>query len=959
MPRPHAPQVSRALRGGLAIALSTAVALASIAVSGPPARASAPITVAHVSSTGIDGDNDCSSAASPCATVSHALTKTGSGATIWVSGVVHDHIQIPGSTATTTIIGVADSNATLDGQHLDRVIDTDAPLVLENITIRHGRILSGQWGGMGAGVRSTRGSLTLRRATVTGNHAAYGAGVFKSEPGSLTVVDSVVSHNTATVHAAGVWTRVPTTITRSVIDGNESDGDAGGVSAGDSLLTVVDSTLTGNRAARGGALSGVNMVVAGSTFNGNWATFGSALNMQTGSAKVFSSTIAGNTGGRAVSTGFGEVAYAGTILARNSGGGCESNNPGSLISLGHNLGDDATCDLSGPGDQASTPAQLGPLADNGGQLLTMRPATTSPAVDRIPVGTVVEGHSLCERVDQRGMAGPVAGATKCAVGAVEPVDFAFREQEPLRITSAGGAFNVPVPLTTAGGTGRGNVTFTAVDGTASGCRILPTLPPSLVSDDLGTCEVTAVKASHGGYRSVTSPRATLTQTTGVQAPLRVTSTSGPAGFALALSSEGGSGSGAVSYAVTNGTATGCRVSAASLLAESEGTCLVTAHRAGDSRYQAAQSPATAVTLVKRDQEPLALTSLAAVYGQPLALTTIGGSGTGAMTYYARRPLGDGLYQIGTCVIEDGKYLVAHHAGICEVTATKSADAEHRAVSSPPTDVMVAHAPQAPLTVSFVEVGWDWAAISSGGSGMGRVHLTVVDGTARGCGTYDRGDGHQRMTSETPGTCIVTATKDGDFGYLPTTSEPVTFRMPKFHQDEVFLASVRGVAGTPLTLEASGGSGTGAYSFLVFATGATMCRISGSAPAVLHASAAGTCRVVATRAGDDDYHQRESSITDIVIAEAPRPGKVGKIKVSGSPKASTRTITWTGPRTGGTVTSYQVLITKGRKRLVSKVVSAPRLAVKRKRLATGRLTVTVTARNDTGSGAKVTRKFTVR
>ena len=79
-----------------------------------------------------------------------------------------------------------------------------------------------------------------------------------------------------------------------------------------------------------------------------------------------------------------------------------------------------------------------------------------------------------------------------------------------------------------------------------------------------------------------------------QAPLRITTLSGTVGTALTLVTSGGSGSGAVSFAVTNGTATGCRITGSSLTATGAGKCLVTATKAADSTYLVASSSATTV-----------------------------------------------------------------------------------------------------------------------------------------------------------------------------------------------------------------------------------------------------------------------------------------------------------------------------------------------------------------------------
>ena len=81
-----------------------------------------------------------------------------------------------------------------------------------------------------------------------------------------------------------------------------------------------------------------------------------------------------------------------------------------------------------------------------------------------------------------------------------------------------------------------------------------------------------------------------------QAPLTLTSTNGVSGTPLPLTFSGGSGTGAVSYAVTDGTAAGCLIALdGTLNATSAGTCIVTATKAGDANYNAVSSAPTTVT----------------------------------------------------------------------------------------------------------------------------------------------------------------------------------------------------------------------------------------------------------------------------------------------------------------------------------------------------------------------------
>jgi len=85
----------------------------------------------------------------------------------------------------------------------------------------------------------------------------------------------------------------------------------------------------------------------------------------------------------------------------------------------------------------------------------------------------------------------------------------------------------------------------------------------------------------------------------LQAPLKISSGPGQVGLPLGLTTNGGSGSGSVSYSVVNGSGKGCQVTGHALTALSPGTCIVTATKAGDSKYSPATSLATSIPMVVR------------------------------------------------------------------------------------------------------------------------------------------------------------------------------------------------------------------------------------------------------------------------------------------------------------------------------------------------------------------------
>jgi hypothetical protein len=122
-----------------------------------------------------------------------------------------------------------------------------------------------------------------------------------------------------------------------------------------------------------------------------------------------------------------------------------------------------------------------------------------------------------------------------------------------------------------------------------------------------------------------------------QSALSISSTTGILGTPLTLVTSGGGGTGALTFTVANGTASGCAISGGTLKAASAGTCLVTATKAADSNYAVASSPATTVTFVNPVPRAIRVigapivgeTTIIAIagqyfYGQPTMITNAPG-----------------------------------------------------------------------------------------------------------------------------------------------------------------------------------------------------------------------------------------------------------------------------------------------------------------------------------------------
>jgi hypothetical protein len=121
-----------------------------------------------------------------------------------------------------------------------------------------------------------------------------------------------------------------------------------------------------------------------------------------GPVSISQSTLSGNTVVPSQETGAvvlsrRETTLQSTIIANNSGANCgvAGHWPGPLTSLGHNLADDDSCNLTAEGDQPNTDPFLRPLGNYGGPTDTFALRPTSPAVDA--------GFAGNATTDQRGL----------------------------------------------------------------------------------------------------------------------------------------------------------------------------------------------------------------------------------------------------------------------------------------------------------------------------------------------------------------------------------------------------------------------------------------------------------------------------------------------------------------------------------------------------------------------------
>jgi CSLREA domain-containing protein len=312
----------------------------------------------------------------------YALSRAGAGEDLAATGDLD-------VTADLVLFGAGAVQTTIDAAHLDRAFDlTGARLEIVGVTVRNGQVA-----GPGGGLRNRAGELLLTRSVVTGGAASGANGGGIDSDGTLAVIESTLSANSAGGNGGGLIAKGSLTLTNSTVSGNVATGYGGGLYLISDLDgTIANATITNNR----------------------------SLLQRGGGAFVESAAFIGGAPG-----------FRNSILAGNSATNAPAADrdcSGSARSEGHNLvGIAAGCssfsvanaDLPGT-DVSPFDPLLAPLGSYGGPTPTHNLLAGSPAIDTGDPAAPASGGTACEPIDQRGAARP--GGARCDIGAVEVTD---------------------------------------------------------------------------------------------------------------------------------------------------------------------------------------------------------------------------------------------------------------------------------------------------------------------------------------------------------------------------------------------------------------------------------------------------------------------------------------------------------------------------------------------------------
>lgn len=289
-----------------------------------------------------------------------------------------------------TIRGLGARQTIIDTKGLDRAFSNVHLNVatLQDLAITGGRFgRTDSWSG---GAVWNEGVMTLERVHLFDNEAGYGGAVFNTPRTHMVIRDSLLENNRSgeggAVRFDASGEVVNTTITgNSVFEVDQTrrprelSGYGGGIDhRGGGDLVIVNSTITGNSALKGGGGLNTSFAYVG----------GAAGQVSPRAVRLYNTIIAGNTSVQ----GEQDCRAAGLPL----------------LSLGHVLDGDGTCGTTGATDLPKRDPRLSGLRDHGGPTDTLMPHRRSPAVD-------AGGADGCPPADQRGR----QRTGTCDIGAVE------------------------------------------------------------------------------------------------------------------------------------------------------------------------------------------------------------------------------------------------------------------------------------------------------------------------------------------------------------------------------------------------------------------------------------------------------------------------------------------------------------------------------------------------------------
>ncbi len=358
----------------------------------------------------------------------------------------------------------------------------------------------------------------------------------------------------------------------------------------------------------------------------------------------------------------------------------------------------------------------------------------------------------------------------------------------------------------------------------------------------GNCSITLNQAEGTNYLAFSaSAQIRIDPANQSTLTVNVSATSSPFGSTVTLSSAGGNGSGSVSFSTVSPST--CQLSGNVVtLGNAGSTCLVIATKAADGNYLAASSTQLSIATSK------AVPTLSLSYGVTTQTYSANASYSPNVTTNSDGSLSYSSLTPSLCSVNAGSGLVSNlNAGSCVIRVTVAEGSNHLTASVSATIITTkANQPTLVVTPSSTSAIYlnNIYFSYSGGAGTGLVSTSVS--SSSGCAVSGN-----VVTMGSVGTaCLVLVTKNGDANYLAGDTIQVSLTSLKASQAAVNLSNASSMTSREtLVLSAVGGSGSGAFNYLVTNVGTAGCSLTGRN---LVATSSGTCQIAASRAESQNY-----------------------------------------------------------------------------------------------------------
>jgi hypothetical protein len=308
----------------------------------------------------------------------------------------------------------------------------------------------------------------------------------------------------------------------------------------------------------------------------------------------------------------------------------------------------------------------------------------------------------------------------------------------------------------------------------------------------------------------------------------------------------------------------CTVSGSTVTPTTADVCTITASQGGSDRYAAAQPvqrsfqahTGTSQQTITFAQPP------DVILGQPVTLSaSTDASAPLVVSFRSDSPM--------VCTVS-GSTVTTVAVGTCAVTAFQGGSASYAAAQAsrqfqvtvttdrPAQQIMFGAVPGATVGVPVVLTASSWTQVFEGPNSPTGLAVSYSSKNQRVCTVSGA-----TVVPWTAGRCVITATQEGSTQYLPATPVTQVFPVARASQTISFTPPASTTIGQPVTLTATASSW---LSVTYTSSTPDVCTVSG---ATLTTAKAGTCTVIASQPGDDQYAPAQPVTGSFPVQKIPQ------------------------------------------------------------------------------------------